>query len=301
MKKLAIYVFVGLMGLQLDLSAQERSDNGANPLSLRPINTINQAKKYTLWRRIDLREKANLPFFAKGSEITKHIIDGVRAGVLEPFSNDSLSTKITLEEFGRRMHRDFEGGGLSQDEIDAGFGAGTAAEDDGWGGTAAKSDTVTKKPSSSQDGWGDSQITDLAQGYDLLPSEMYVLEIKEDWIFDSQRSRAYYDVLVVTIKIPAELSPEGIERDLASFKYKELESYFRLNPNCLWFNEENTAKHMNYADAIELRLFSGRIVRTSDPRNRYLDQIYKNPREALLKSQEWEHKIMEEESNLWEY
>jgi len=299
MKRIAIYLVCAFMGLQTDLLAQERSDNGVNPLSLRPINTLNQAKKYTLWRRIDLKEKANLPFFSKGSEITKHIIDGVRAGVLEPFSNDSLSTKITLEEFTRRLHRDFEGGGLSQDEIDAGFGS-AAKEDDGWG-DGGSTDTTAKKTSSSQDGWGDSQVTSLATGYELLPSELYVLEIKEDWIFDSQRSRAYFDVLVVTIKIPAELSPEGIEKDLASFKYKELESYFRLNPNCLWFNEENTAKHMNYADAIEQRFFSGRIVRTSDPRNRYLDQIYKNPREALLKSQEWEYRIMEEESNLWEY
>jgi len=299
MKRIAIYLVCAFSGLQTDLSAQERSDNGVNPLSLRPINTSNQAKKYTLWRRIDLKEKANLPFFAKGSEITKHIIDGVRAGVLEPFSNDSLTTKITLEEFTRRLHRDFEGGGLSQEEIDAGFGTATA-EDDGWG-DGGSTDSTAKNASSSQDGWGDTQITPLATGYELLPNELYILELKEDWIFDSQRSRAYYDVLVITIKIPAELSPEGIEKDLASFKYKELESYFRLNPNCLWFNEENTAKHMNYADAIELRFFNGRIVRTSDPRNRYLDQIYKNPREALLKSQEWEYKIMEEESNLWEY
>jgi len=297
MKRIAIYLVCAFTGLQTDLLAQERSDNGVNPLSLRPINSSNQAKKYTLWRRIDLKEKANLPFFSKGSEITKHIIDGVRAGVLEPFSNDSLTAKITLEEFNKRMHRDFEGGGLSQEEIDAGFG--TATEDDGWGG-GGTADT-TAKVSSSQDGWGDSQVTALGTGYELLANELYVLELKEDWIFDSQRSRAYFDVLVLTIKIPAELSPEGLEKDLASFKYKELESYFRLNPNCLWFNEENTAKHMNYADAIELRLFNGRIVRTSDPRNRYLDQIYKNPREALLKSQEWEYKIMEEESNLWEY
>ena len=297
MRKIAIYLVCAVVGLSNDLVAQERSDNGVNPLSLRPINTSNQAKKYTLWRRIDLKEKANLPFFAKGSEITKHIIDGVRAGVLEPFSNDSLTHKITLEEFTKRLHRDFEGGGLSQEEIDAGFG--TAVEDDGWGDGGSSSDTTAQ--STSQDGWGDSQVVAMATGYELLPSELYVLEIKEDWIFDSQRSRAYYDVLVLTIKIPAELSPEGIEKDLASFKYKELESYFRLNPNCLWFNEENTAKHMNYADAIEQRFFSGRIVRTSDPRNRYLDQIYKNPREALLKSLEWEYKIMEEESNLWEY
>lgn len=293
MKKL-IVLFLGIMMcVGLESQAQERSDSGVNPLSIRPINTSNQAKKYTLWRRIDLREKANSPFFAKDSEITKHIIDGVRAGVLEPFNNDSLATKITLEEFNKRMYRDFEGGGLSQEEIDAGFG--DDDEDDGWGGGGTVADN------SSQDGWGAPQTSGIETGYYLLPNDLYIIELKEDWVFDSQRSRAYYDVHVMSIKIPAELTPEGIEKDLASFRYKELESYFRLNPNCLWFNDENTAKHMNFSDAIELRLFDGRIVKTSDPRNRYLDQIYRNPREALLKSQEWEYKIMEEESNLWEY
>ena len=298
MKKLLILTILAVTTIQVDIQAQEKSDNGINPLSLRPIRSSNQAKKYRLWRRVDMREKANSPFFPKGGEITKFIIDGVRAGVLDPYDNDSLSTKITLEEFNKRLFRDFGGTGLTQDEIDAGFGQ---EEDDGWGSGSGSTSENTNNSSTSQDGWGDTQITADMSGYSLLPTDLPIIELKEDWIFDSERSRAYYDIQVLTIVIPAELTPEGIEKTLASFPYKQLESYFRLNPNCLWFNEENSAKHMNFADAFELRLFDGRIVKTSDPRNRYLDQIYKNPREALLKSQEWEYKIMEMESNFWEY
>ncbi len=298
MKRAALLVLSVCLGFSFNLAAQERSDNGINPLSIRPIHTVNQAKKYTLVRRMDLKEKINLPYFSKGAEITKHLIDGVLAGVITPYSNDSLVTKITIEEFKKRMHRDDQGGGLTQDEIDAGFGA--AAEDDGWGDGGSTTETAEK--TTSADGWGDNQLGSAAGGgYDLLPTDFYILEIKEDWIFDSQRSRQYYDILGLTIKIPAELSVDGIERELASFKYKELESYFRLNPNAIYFNEENSAKHMSIADAFENRLFSARLIKTSDPKNRYFDQIYKNPREALLKSLEWEYKIMEEESNLWEY
>lgn len=58
--------------------------------------------------------KAKPTTFAKGGEITKHLIDGVKAGVLEPYDNDSVATKITLEEFTRRLTKKFEGGGLSK-------------------------------------------------------------------------------------------------------------------------------------------------------------------------------------------
>jgi gliding motility associated protien GldN len=135
----------------------------------------------------------------------------------------------------------------------------------------------------------------------MFASDLYIIEIKEDWIFDKQRSRQYFDIQSITIKIPAEANSEGLEKTLASFKYKELESYFRLNPNCIWYNAANTAKHINLADAFELRLFNGRIVKKSNALNKYLDQVYKNPKQALQKSQELEYELMEFENNLWEY
>ncbi len=292
MKKIKVLSILGLMVASSLAMAQEKSDNGINPLSLRPIHESNVMYKLTLWRRIDLMEKQNQPLFSKGAEITKHLIDGVKAGVLEPYDNDSVSTKITLEEFTRRLTKKFEGGGLSKEEIEAGFGA--ATDDDGWGGGAATSQTSasteTTKPAAV-----------AADGYELFPSDLYIVEIKEDWIFDKQRSRQYFDIQTITIKIPSELSSEGLEQTLASFKYKELESYFRLNPNCIWYNAANTAQHKNLADAFELRLFDGRIIKKSNSLNKYLDQVYKNPKEALLKSQQLEYELMEYENTLWEY
>jgi Gliding motility associated protein GldN len=294
MKKFALLSAI-VLGFSASSIAQEKSDNGINPLSLRPVHESNVMKRITVWRRLDLKEKQNEPLFARGAEITKHLIDGVKAGVLEPYDSDSVSTKITLEEFTKRLTKKFESAGLSKEEQDAGFKA--AGEDDGWGGggDATKKDKETSQTSAKP------APTASADGYELFANDLYIVEIKEDWIFDKQRSRQYFDIQSISIKIPAELSNDGLEKTLASFKYKELESYFRLNPNCIWYNAANTAQHKNLADAFELRLFSGRIIKKSNSLNKYLDQIYKSPKEALLKSRQLEHELLEFENNLWEY
>ncbi len=304
MKKIKVLSFVIAAFAAQVVSAQEKSDNGINPLSLRPIHESNVMYKVSLWRRLDLNEKQNQPLFAKGGEITKHLIDGVKAGVLEPYDNDSVATKITLEEFTRRLTKKFEGGGLSKEEIEAGFGdEGTttaAGEDDGWGG-GGEAKPASEETSQTS---GETKTTASAastEGYELFPSDLYIVEIKEDWIFDKQRSRQYFDIQTITIKIPSELSADGLEKELASFKYKELESYFRLNPNCIWYNAQNTAKHINLADALELRLFHGRIIKKSNAANKFLDEVYKTPKAALEKSQQLEYELMEFENNLWEF
>lgn len=285
---------------------QEKSDNGMNPLSLRPIHESNVAYKVGLWRRVDLREKQNQPLFANNNEITKYLIEGVKTGILDAYSDDKLEERLTLDEFNERMFKRFEGGGLSQEEIDAGFGADDAGADDGWGeSTDAGTDDgwgeETATEDNSQDGTVATTTTAPADGYEMFPNEFYLLELKEDWIFDRQRSRQYFDIQTVSIKIPAEASNDGLEKTLATFKYTDLEHFFRNNPNAVWYNEANTAKHINLADAFELRLFHGRIVKKSNSLDRYLDQQYKSPKEALNKSQELEYELIEFEHNLWEF
>lgn len=288
--------------------AQERSLVAKNQeLSVRPVQESNVMYRTTLWRRVDLREKQNQPLFAKGKEVTRHLIEGVKAGILIPYSNDSLLTKLSLEQFNERLFKKFEGGGLSKEEIEAGFGGASAdkkpaasSADDGWGGG-----TATSTAGGNDSGWGDeSGSVDpslLAGGYEMFPEELTVLEVREDWMFDKQRSRQYFDVQVITIMIPAEVSQDGLEKPLASFRYKDLELFFRSNPNAIWYNTQNTSKHLNLADAIDLRLWSGKIVRKANPLNKYLDDIYKSPREGLLKAQQIEYELMEFEHNLWEY
>lgn len=133
--------------------AQEKANNGVNPLSVRPINDGDIMMKKTLWRRIDLREKQNQSMFSKNNEISRYLIDAVKAGLLDAYSSDSVKTKMPIEKFNEKLLMPNSAGGLSAEEIAAGFKAdGTAgAKDDGWD-TPKKNATATKKPV--DDGWG---------------------------------------------------------------------------------------------------------------------------------------------------
>lgn len=133
--------------------AQEKASTGVNPNSVRGINENDIMMKKTLWRRIDLKEKQNQSMFSKNNELPKYLIDAVKAGLLDAYTNDSLTTKLTGEKLHEKLLVPNTAGGLSQEEIAAGFkepGKGGAA-DDGWGAPAKKTDAKAKP---ADDGWG---------------------------------------------------------------------------------------------------------------------------------------------------
>jgi gliding motility associated protien GldN len=340
-----------------DLQAQERDNKGVNQLSVREINEADIMMKRTLWRRLDLKEKQNQPMFSKENEITKYILDAMKAGLLDAYTDDRLGKKMTLDDFNKKLKIPNTGATLTEEEIKAGFaepaaGAGgdgwgdkkdakktTKPADDGWG-TAKKDDKKATEPV--DDGWGapkkkttkgkkgaiakvepkidsteikrkmaeekaaaDAAVAAAAAASsdnDYFPEQLSILEIKEDWIVDRKRSRLYYDIQTITIWIPSDVTPTGIEVPLATFKFKDLDKLFRSDPKkFIWFNEYNTAQHKNLSDAFDLRLFYGRIIKYSNPLNEDLIKMYGGEKEALWKSIQTENELMELEHGLWEY
>lgn len=311
----------------------EQGDGGLNPNSARPIDEADIMYKVTNWRRMDLREKINQPFFSKNNEITRFLIDGYRSGLLKAYKNDSLTTELALEDFNTNLKYENTEGGLSDEEKAAGFGkaseddgwGGTpktdpkakpqakksgapAVEDDGWGGTstAKQSPASGKKPgtpAANDAGWGDEPTAAAVGGpIEYFATELPIIEIKEDFIFDRKRSRAYNDIQALTIIIPAEKTARGFDVPVASFRYKDVAAYFRSNPKkFIWYNSINQAQHKNMADAFDLRLFNARIIKQSNANDAFLTDIYGGEKAGLLKSQQLEHKLMEFEHNLWEY
>ncbi|MCU0470611.1 MAG: gliding motility protein GldN [Arcicella sp.] len=283
------------------VSAQEKDNKGKNPDSVRPIDESNIMWKQRLWRRMDLNEKQNQPFFSKGNEITKYLIEWVQSGVLQPYKNDSLKTKISKEDFMKNlvMENSIGDNALSDAEKAAGFGtesSGGAAADDGWGDPKPK----TPAAGGSNDEFNTPKPASTSGEY-YFPKELSVLEIREDAIFDKQRSRLYYDIQSITMIIPANKTTAGFDKNVASFKYKDLDKLFRSNPNCVYYNEQNEAQHKNMADAFDLRLHHARLVKKGNSKDDDLDTIYGGSKQGLLMSQQLEYKLMEMEHNLWEY
>ncbi len=133
--------------------AQEKANNGVNANSVRSINDNDIMMKKTLWRRIDLKEKQNQSLFSKNNEISKYLIDAMKAGLIDGYENDSVATKLTPEKFQQRMIMPNTGGGLSKEEIEAGFGNEATGKADGWD-DAKKTDPKKTAAKPADDGWG---------------------------------------------------------------------------------------------------------------------------------------------------
>lgn len=293
-----LILFSACVGLAFQSFAQEKPIPG-NQNSVRPIDESSIHYKARLWRRMDLNEKINQPFFSVNNEISKFILEWVKAGVLTPYTNDSLITKLTADQFQEnlKMEEQSEDAALSDAEKAAGFGAEGAtpkatATDDGWGG-GTKSSAAPAKDAF------DAKPAGAAVSY-YFPKELSILEIREDAVIDRRRSRLYFDIQSITLIIPASKTKAGFDKAIASFRYKDLYKLFRSNPNCIWYNSENEMQHKNMADAFDLRMFQARIIKKGNVENKFLTDLYGGEKEGLMMSQLLEYKLLEMEHDLWE-
>lgn len=282
-------VLIFLLGSSLITSAQN-GPNGHNPNSVRsskklkaifskPILEADIMYRTTVWRKINLKEKQNAPFFAIDREITEVILNGVKTKKLQPYeyppspTNNGVSRPMTYEDFLDKL----------------------AYYDD------SISDTVA-----------------------FRASDLYLMELKEEVIFDRRTSRMHHDIQSITLIVPQGTTPSSQMGDLrlATFKCKDLYVYFKEtyeksqqkgtieDVRACWYNPANPRRHMSLADALELRLFSSRITKVSNPaddnlitivNNEYKNQPKQNGRKVLYQSQTIQYNLMEYEHHLWEY
>ncbi len=286
MKNCGLVLLVFAVLSQFEVSAQE-VNNGYNPHSLNPVHKSYVMYKKTLWRRMDLEEKQNSPFFSRNKELSKIIIGAVKQGLLFPYQDDSLITRMSKETFLESLKLPDEEGGLSEEEKALGFGS-----DDGFGDWGFGDES----------GGGGGEIGEVASE-EFEPRDFSIVEIKEDLYFDRMRSRMYYDIQSIGLYLPAERNPALYEKPLAFFKYKDLVQLFRKLPDeAIWYNSANMAEHKNLADAFELRLFSANLVKFANPSDMRIVEIYsKTRKEGITASKRIEHELIEFENELWEF
>ncbi len=300
--------YILLLGFSLISAAAiaQESTLNPNPNSAHPIDEADIQYRAQIWRRMDLNEKINQPFFAENNQISKFLIDGVKAGLLIPYSNDSLNTKLSSEQFIDRLKikGKLDNGGLTAEEIAAGFGGDAkpaatttgGGADDGWGGSK-KTDT-SKAEKAAADDFDKGPIVAGVDYY--IPKQLSILEIKEDAIIDRKRSRLYFDIQAITLKIPASESDAGLEDIVASFRFKDVYKFFKNNPNCVWFNSTNEMQHRNMADAFDLRFFSARIIKKGNAANKDISDQFGDGKDALKRSQKLEQQLQDKEAEMWE-
>jgi len=275
------------------LNGQEDTGGGFNKYSIRPIHESDVMYQKTLIRAVDLREKQNKPMFSQNKWITKLIIEAVKRGDITPYKTDSLEEggKLTIDEFSKAMSI----GGAVPTTMEVQDAVQNKINDGSLDVTTDTSGTFDKTL---------AELIGASGAGEFMPRDLYQLEIKEFIIFDKQRSRMYYDIHAVTMKIPADHpdNKKGIEMVVASFSYKDLvEKVFKDNPNAIWYNPQNDAQHKTLADAFELRLFSSYIIKVSNPSDAMLQDIYGDPERGIMASQWAAFELLEYEHNLWEF
>ena len=267
--------------------AQAEVSNGYNPLSLRQVHESYLMWKRTLWRRVDLKEKQNKPFFAMNRELSKIIISAVERGVLIPYRSDSVNDAnvmsredflINIQQENLDAEDDFDDGGFEDDPFAA------AIEDDPFA----------------------TDEEEVETGPIFIPNrEFSIFEIKEDLYFDRIHSRIYFDIQSISMYLPGDsfYNLTGVEKPVASFRFIDLYNLFKSMPKeAIWFNDSNIAQHKNLGDAFLLRLFKGIIVKVANADDVRVSELYaKSRKDGIMASFKVEQDLMEWEANLWEY
>ena len=276
-----VLILVGLVlpAVSADAWAQATrlDEQGNNPNSLHPIRQGDQMYRMAVWRRLNMNLRPNQPFFASGGEITKLIIDAVQEGRLTPYRNDSLASAMTREEFMDNLKLET----AEADPLDGDWG-------NDFGGFGIEAEQTAASPSADY----------------FLPRELYLLEMREDMIFDRKRSRMYFDILAITLILPAD-NPNnfsGLEKPLGTFRFVDLARVFDENPNAVWYNPQNRAEDKPMSSAFELRLFHSNLYKIYNNRDQtFMDMYSQFDPTGLKYAQKAELDFINFESQLWSY
>jgi len=243
-----------------------------------PHRESDEMYKKTITRALDLREKQNKGLFSKNCEITRLLIEAAKKNKITAYSNDSLVSKLTSAQLQERLKKPSAGPTININN---------------------PADTVDAFIAYGPD-WRDQIPTEE----EYLANDLYQLEIKEEILFDKEKSKLMYNILSISLFIPADhpANIKGLQAPVASFNFEELTTcLFNNNPKAIWYNCQNEAQHKNLSEAFALRLFSSYIVKVSNADDYYLTDIYSDQLKGIMASQ-WEaNKLMEYEHHLWEY
>jgi gliding motility associated protien GldN len=285
---------------EVDAAYKQEMEEQYNPNSLNPIPLYEQHFKVRVWRNVDLQERRNKGFFARNGEITRLILESLMSGELvDVYAYDSLTTKISKEEFMRRLQQEeatkYNDWTPTQD-----FYTDDIVTYNGKNYRALM-DSKGKNPETSTEQWAGTSEGKAAY---FLASDITNLKMVEDVIFDKRRSRVYRDIQAVELSVPGSKTKTGFDQSIGWFKYKDLEKIFRSHPKkAVWFNRQNTAQNKNFADAFLLGLHYGQIYKVQNPEDETIFEQYTGRpwKEAVWATEGAELMLMEKEHNLWEF
>lgn len=224
-----------------------------------------------VWRKLDLREKINHPFYFPTEPIKNRkslvqvLIDGVREGSLTAYDplDDEFTRTLTSFDVKRKLTR-----------IDS---------------ILVEGDLPPYEP----------QLVVVEEEFDV--ARVKEIRLKEEWFFDKQRS--VMDVRIIGIQPVADnIDPQTGEvrgkEPLFWIYFPEARNIFA---NVDVFNRQNDAERKTLDDIFWKRIFGSYIYKIQNVYDRQIADYTLNGLDQMLEAEKVKDDIFVMESELWEY
>lgn len=133
----------------------------------------------------------------------------------------------------------------------------------------------------------------------ISSSDVVAYELKEDWLFDKQRSERYVRIIGI--------APVVLKRNEAGEVKGTKELFWLYYPECRYifnnydvFNSHNNAQQMTFDQLFQLRRFTSYIIKEDNVYDRSIDTYAKGV-DALLESERVKNDLFIMEHDLWHY
>lgn len=229
--------------------------------------------KRRIWQEIDMRQKFNHPFYFPLDPIQdrKNLFDVVREALL-------VEGSLVAYSAGPLGDDDEFTSPLSADSIRK----------------ILNPVTLVKE----YDEYGEV-IGTIKQTNELSSDQITRYRIKEDWIWDRQRSERYVRILGIAPML------EDFDIDGNSVGFRPL--FWLYYPECRYvfansevYNMFNDAQRRTYEDLFQKRYFSSYIVKEDNAFNRKIVS-YARGLDALAESERIQHELFNIEHDIWHY
>jgi gliding motility associated protien GldN len=223
-----------------------------------------------VWREIDLREKMNMVFASPKGRLIDIIAEAVMAGELTAYDATITKEDVNGDEFSTVLKPEQAMGKFADSVL-----------------VPIKTDPET----------GDILESEMRPG-EFNPDSIYKFRIKEDWIFDKQRS--VFEPRIIGIAPMIKIKKEGQAFDDQPAFWIYFPEVRQILVTKEVVNRQNDATGLSYDDIFMKRLFASYIVKESNPEDLRIKD-YAQGIDKLHESERIRKELMNREHDLWSY
>ncbi len=226
-----------------------------------------------IWQVVDLRQKINQTLYFPIDELEnrKSLFDVIRLGLIDQGSITAYGTGPTQEDDEFRYP-------LGQTELDS-----------------MMNPVIIRYRENLETG----EKEEVRNVEEVTSRDVVAYKLKEDWIFDKQRSERYVRIIgiaPITLRYSESGEVKG-QKELFWLYYPECRYIFN---NYDVFNMHNGAQEMTYDQLFQMRMFQGYVVKEDNVYNRGISPTWKGV-DALMESERIKNDLFTLEHDLWHY